>query len=166
MYSGYLRFREMNTEENPRIINLDTRYRYDESYVTVRLQLAWDFVTLDSDIRDQAATKAPMSNQGNRYLLIAIDYFTTWPEAHVIPNQEASTVAEAVVTDVFFCFGIPLELHSDQGRKFQSRLLQEVPQRLGVSNVCTRSRTAWRSTQERLLPSTRGIGKRDYPSLS
>jgi hypothetical protein len=30
----------------------------------------------------------PRSNQGNRYLLIAMDYFTKWPEVYAIPNQE------------------------------------------------------------------------------
>jgi hypothetical protein len=44
----------------------------------------------------------PQSDRGNRYLLIAVDYFTKWPEVHPIPNQEASTVADALVTN-FFC---------------------------------------------------------------
>jgi hypothetical protein len=35
----------------------------------------------------------PQRDQGNRYLLIAMDYFTKWPETYAIPNQEASTVA-------------------------------------------------------------------------
>jgi hypothetical protein len=30
-----------------------------------------------------------------------MDYFTKWPEAYAIPNQEASTVMEALVTDIF-----------------------------------------------------------------
>jgi transposase InsO family protein len=79
----------------------------------------------------------PRSDQGNRYLLIAIDYFTKWPEVYGIPNQEASTVAEALVTNFFCCFGIPRELHSDQGRNFGSHLLQEVLQCLGVSKTRT-----------------------------
>lgn len=42
-------------------------------------------------------------------------YLTKGPEAYVIPNQEASTVAEALVAD--FCrFGVPRKLHSDQDR--------------------------------------------------
>jgi hypothetical protein len=61
----------------------------------------------------------PRSDQGNRYLLIAMDYFTKWPEAYAIPNQEASTVAEALVTNFFCRFGIPRELHSDHGRNFR-----------------------------------------------
>jgi hypothetical protein len=53
-----------------------------------------------------------------------MDYFTKWPEAYAIPNQEAATVAEGLVTNFFCHFGGPRELHSDQGRNFESRLMQ------------------------------------------
>jgi transposase InsO family protein len=66
-----------------------------------------------------------------------MDCFTKWPEVYAIPNQEASTVAETLVTNFFCRFGIPRELHSDQGRNFESHLLQEVLQRLGVSKTRT-----------------------------
>lgn len=35
------------------------------------------------------------TDSGNRVLLMVIDYFTKLPEAYVLPNQEASTVAKA-----------------------------------------------------------------------
>ena len=73
----------------------------------------------------------PESDRGNRYLLVAMDYFTKWPEVYAIPNQEASTVADTLVTHFFCRFGVPIELHSDQGRNFESRLMQEVLERLG-----------------------------------
>jgi transposase InsO family protein len=79
----------------------------------------------------------PRSDQGNRYLLIAMDYFTKWPEAYAIPNQEAATVGEALVTNFFCSFGVPRELHSDQGRNFESRLMQEVLEHLGVNKTRT-----------------------------
>ena len=60
------------------------------------------------------------------YLLVTMDYFTKWPEVYAIPNQGASTVADALVTHFFCCFGVPIELHSDQGLNFESRLMQEV----------------------------------------
>jgi hypothetical protein len=41
----------------------------------------------------------PKSDRGNRYLLIAMDYFTMWPEVYPIPNQEALAVADALEDD-------------------------------------------------------------------
>jgi transposase InsO family protein len=79
----------------------------------------------------------PLSDQGNRYLLIAMDYFSKRPEAYATPNQEAPTIAEALVTNFFCRVAIPRELHSDQGRNFESHLLQEILQRLGVSKTRT-----------------------------
>jgi hypothetical protein len=68
----------------------------------------------------------PQSHRRNRYLLTAMDYFTKRPEVYPIPNQEALTVAEALVTNFFCRFGEARELHSDQGRNFESRLMQEL----------------------------------------
>ena len=66
----------------------------------------------------------PESDAGNTYLLVIRDNFTLWMEAFSIANQEAITVARALV-DKFFCrFGLPEQLHSDQGRQFESDLLQ------------------------------------------
>jgi hypothetical protein len=53
----------------------------------------------------------PQSDHGNRYLLIAMDYFTKWQEVYAVPNQEATTIADALVTNFFCRFGIPRELH-------------------------------------------------------
>ena len=70
---------------------------------------------------------------GATYLLVAMDYFTKWPEVYAIQNQGSSTVADALVSHFFCRFGVPIELHSDQGRNFESRLMQEVLERLGVN---------------------------------
>jgi hypothetical protein len=48
----------------------------------------------------------PRSDQGNRHLLIAMDFFTKWSESYAIPNQEDSTVAESLVSNFFFRFEI------------------------------------------------------------
>ena len=58
---------------------------------------------------------SPMQS-GNNYVLMVSDYFTKWMEAFAIPNQEAVTVAEKLVEEVFCRFSIPEQLHSDQGR--------------------------------------------------
>jgi hypothetical protein len=63
--------------------------------------------------------------------------FTKCPEAYAIPNKEASTIAEALVTNSYCRFGNPRELHSDEGRNFKSHLLQEILQPLGLSKTRT-----------------------------
>ena len=40
---------------------------------------------------------SPVTKQGNKYLLVAMDYFTKWPEAYALPDQEAKTVATVLV---------------------------------------------------------------------
>lgn len=64
----------------------------------------------------------PLSTSGNRYLVIVMDYFTKWPEAFAVPNQETGTVVDALVKQIVCRLGVPLELHSDQGRNFESTI--------------------------------------------
>jgi hypothetical protein len=60
----------------------------------------------------------------------------TSPEAYVIPNQETSTAAGALINN--FCrFWTPRELHGDQAHKFEPCLIQEALQLLGVNKTRT-----------------------------
>ncbi|XP_045126531.1 protein NYNRIN-like [Portunus trituberculatus] len=66
-----------------------------------------------------------------------MDYFTKWPEAYPLPNHEAATVAGVLVDEFFARFGVPHELHSDQGREFESAVFRECCQLLGVKKTRT-----------------------------
>ena len=79
----------------------------------------------------------PESDSGNSYILVVSDYFTRWTEAYAIPNQEAATVAKKLTDEFFFHYSPPEQLHSDQGKQFESQLLSEVCKLLGI----TKSRT-------------------------
>ena len=79
----------------------------------------------------------PVTDAGNRYVLVAVDYFTKWPEAYAVPDQSATTTAEKLVEEMFTRFGAPDELHSDQGRNFEALVFREVCQRLGVRKTRT-----------------------------
>lgn len=79
----------------------------------------------------------PVTEQGNKYMLVAMDYFTKWPEVFAIPDQEAVTIARALVEGMFCRFGAPMELHSDQGRNFESAVFAEVCRLFGVSKTRT-----------------------------
>ena len=79
----------------------------------------------------------PATYRGNRYVLVAMDYFTKWPEAYAVADQSAVTTAEHLVNEMFCRFGVPEELHSDQGQNFEAQVFQEVCKRLGIKKTRT-----------------------------
>ncbi|GFU17506.1 retrovirus-related Pol polyprotein from transposon 412 [Trichonephila clavipes] len=79
----------------------------------------------------------PRSSDGNNNILVVMDYFTMWPEACPIPDQEASTVAEVLVQHWISRFGVPLQLHSDQGRNFDSVVCKRLCEILAIDKTRT-----------------------------
>ncbi|KAK7904833.1 hypothetical protein WMY93_017440 [Mugilogobius chulae] len=79
----------------------------------------------------------PRTDKGNRYVLAAMDYFTKWPEAFAIPDQEAETVADTLVEGMFSRFGVAEVLHSDQGRNFESAVFSAMCERMGMQKTRT-----------------------------
>ena len=74
----------------------------------------------------------PETTQGNKHLLVVMDHFTKWCEVFPTKDQRAKTVAEILVSKIFSRFGPPTVIHSDQGRNFESNLMQEVCCLMGV----------------------------------
>ena len=79
----------------------------------------------------------PTSKRGNKYILIVDDYFTKWVEAYPLQDQRAETIAMVFVREFVSRFGVPLQLHSDQGRNFESVLFNDVCNLLGMDKTCT-----------------------------
>ena len=79
----------------------------------------------------------PRSSAGNSYILVAEDYFTRWLEAWPIPNQEAKTVALKLVNEMFFRFSLPDQILSDQGRQFESAIMDELCKLLQIQKSRT-----------------------------
>ena len=60
--------------------------------------------------------------EGFRYILVIADYFSKWTEAFPMKNKCADTVADILVENIILQFGMPLVIHSDQGREFENGL--------------------------------------------
>lgn len=73
----------------------------------------------------------PKTHQGNEHILMVVDQFTKWVECIPLPSQTAEVTAKALVDCVFSRFGVPFQLHSDQGRNFESKLFSELCIKLG-----------------------------------
>lgn len=71
-------------------------------------------------------------------------------ECYAIPDQRAETVANKIVFEYFCRFGLPLDLHSDQGKNFQSELFRQMCCLLEINQTrCTPYRASSNGMVER-----------------
>ena len=79
----------------------------------------------------------PVTPRGNQYILVIGDCFKKWKEAFPSAYMEASSIARVVVNEFICQFGIPDTIHTDQGRNFESGLIRDICQLLGVKKTRT-----------------------------
>ena len=79
----------------------------------------------------------PLTENGNKYILVIGDYFTKWKEAYPMKNMEATTVARILVHEFICRFGIPEHLHTDQGRNFEAEIIKEICKLLDIKKTQT-----------------------------
>jgi transposase InsO family protein len=78
-----------------------------------------------------------MSLHGNKYIMVITDQFTKWAEAFAVPDQSSETTARTLLEEFISRFGAPLEIHTDQGRNFQSEMFRNLCKLLGVTQTRT-----------------------------
>ncbi|GBL87157.1 Retrovirus-related Pol polyprotein from transposon 412, partial [Araneus ventricosus] len=79
----------------------------------------------------------PVTTNGNQYVPVLMNYYTKWPGAIPIIDQEGSTVAEELVRTWISRYVVPIILHSDQGKNFNSTLFTELCRLLGILKTRT-----------------------------
>ena len=62
----------------------------------------------------------------NHYMLTVQDGFTRFASAYPICNKEAGTVARVLICEHFSVFGLPNQIHSDNGAEFVNKLWTEL----------------------------------------
>ena len=80
----------------------------------------WDRVAMD--LLDMYVTTA----KDNRYVLVMVDCFSRWTETCPLSDKTALAVADAFFQHIVCRFGMPMVIHSDQGREFENKVMQEL----------------------------------------
>ena len=94
--------------------SLPVRTREHVRFLTVGEKIDVDLVSMLETMR------------GNRNMLIAEDRFSRYCWAYPIPNKEACTVAKVLLDQYFNVYGLPDQLHSDNGKEFVKNLWIEL----------------------------------------
>ena len=77
------------------------------------------------------------STGGIQNVLVRTDVFTKYTQAIPAKDQKETTVAQVLVKEWIVRFGVPKWIHSDQGRNFESKLIQELCKIYGISKSRT-----------------------------
>ena len=68
----------------------------------------------------------PPTEKGNRYIVVAMDYFTKWPEARALQRATAKEVATFIYEDIICRHGCPKRILTDRGTHFNNRMVKEL----------------------------------------
>ena len=79
----------------------------------------------------------PVTEQGNRYVIVFKDFLAKWPLVFPPLDQKAIRIARLVAEEVFPLFGFPDALLSDRGAKLLAHAIQDVCELLGVRKLNT-----------------------------
>ncbi|XP_070034162.1 uncharacterized protein [Nicotiana tomentosiformis] len=83
----------------------------------------WPFVAWGMDVIGPIEPKA---SNGNRFILVAIDYFTKWVEAVTFKAVTKKAVVDFVHSNIICRFGIPNTIITDNAANLNSHLMKEV----------------------------------------
>jgi transposase InsO family protein len=79
----------------------------------------------------------PLTSNGNRWILVAIDHTTKWPIVKVAQNATHEIVAKFIYQEIVLNFGCPTEIITDRGSNFTTATLNSYLKLIGVKHILT-----------------------------
>jgi hypothetical protein len=77
----------------------------------------------------------PITSQGNKYIIVAMDYMTKWPEAKAVPVATAEETFQFIYEDIICRHGCPAKLLSDRGTHFNNQMVEKLLEKFGIKHV-------------------------------
>src|SRR6266498_3043869 len=76
----------------------------------------------------------PITEKGNKYIIVAIDYFTKWPEAKAVKEATAKEVSIFLLEEIICRHGCPKRILSDRGSHFNNEMIRELTEKFKVKH--------------------------------
>ena len=76
----------------------------------------------------------PETAEGNKFIIVAVDYFTKWPEAKAVKEHNAKVTARFIYEDIICRHGAVEILHSDRGTEFINETITHLTKKFGIKH--------------------------------
>jgi len=77
----------------------------------------------------------PKTAQGNKYIIVAMDYLTKWPEARPVPVATAAETEKFIYEEIICRHGCPQIILSDRGSHFNNQLVEKLMDRFRIKHL-------------------------------
>ena len=74
----------------------------------------------------------PQTEEGYRYIVVAMDYFTRWPEAKPLRYANAKEVATFIYEEIICRYGCPAIIQSDNGLEFVNEIIKQLMEKFQI----------------------------------
>jgi Integrase zinc binding domain/Integrase core domain len=76
----------------------------------------------------------PKTISGNKYIIVATDYLTKWPEAKATKEATAETVVEFLYKEIICRHGCPTTILSDRGTHFRNKVVNGLCEKFTIKH--------------------------------
>ena len=76
----------------------------------------------------------PKTDRDNKYIVVAMDYFTKWPEAKALKEANAKEVALFIYEDIICRHGCPNKILSDRGTHFNNQVVEKLMEKFQIKH--------------------------------
>jgi hypothetical protein len=77
----------------------------------------------------------PITSSGNKHIIVAVDYFTKWPEAKAVPEATAEQVALFIYEYIICRHGCPTKILSDRGTHFNNQMIKDLMDKFKIKHL-------------------------------
>ncbi|UYV84620.1 hypothetical protein LAZ67_X002854, partial [Cordylochernes scorpioides] len=79
----------------------------------------------------------PVTNQGNKWIIVRTEYMTRFATTKAIPDAGAMEIAKFIFEEIILRHGAPQQIITDRGTNFMSQIIKEINNLSGISHLKT-----------------------------
>ena len=77
----------------------------------------------------------PRTQRGKKYIIVAMDYLTKWPEARAVPEATAEAASTFIYEQIICQHGCPQIILSDRGTHFNNNLIKGLMEKFKINHL-------------------------------